>query len=270
MKPERRGNRVSHQTVTGRLTPSLVTALALAYLLAAVGIGMWFRRFTPEYDLSPESKETLRQAMGLVVTMSALVLGLLVESTRSVYDRNRTRMMETVAKFSLLHRMLTIHGPQAAEVRGKLQALMEEVKRRMWSDDADIRAGSKLTTQIGDEFYVAVLRLEAHDDAERALKAEAVSLANEIAQVRSLMQAESITSTSKPILKVVVLWLMMIFLGFSLIAPPNATANVALIASAVCVSGAIFLILEMNDPFDGVGRISSEPMLNVLRQTRRS
>jgi len=269
MKPERRGNRVSHQTVTGRLTPSLVTALALAYLLTAVWFGMWFRRSTPVHDLSPDTRDIVKQAMGLVVTMSALVLGLLVESTRSVYDRNRTRMMETVAKFSLLHRMLTIYGPQAAEVRGKLQALMEEVKRRMWSDDADIRAGSKLTTQIGDEFYVAVLRLEAHDDAERALKAEAVSLANEIAQVRSLMQAESLPSISKPMLIMLVHWLVMIFFSTSLIAPPSSTANFALIASALCVAGAIFLILELDRPFNGFLRISSEPMVKVLRRFER-
>jgi len=65
---------------------------------------------------------------------------------------------------------------------------------------------------------------------------------------------------------VVVLWLVMIFLGFSLIAPPNATASFALIASALCVAGAIFLIRELDRPFDGLMRISSEPMLNVLRQ----
>jgi hypothetical protein len=80
------------------------------------------------------------------------------------------------------------------------------------------------------------------------------------------MQAESTPAISKPFLIVVVLWLVMIFLAFSLIAPPNATANFALIASALCATGAIFLILELNRPFGGLMRISSEPMLNVLGQ----
>ena len=81
-----------------------------------------------------------------------------------------------------------------------------------------------------------------------------------------IMMAEATPSISKPMLIVVVLRLVMIFLGFSLIAPPNATASLALIASALCVAGAIFLIRELDRPFDGLMRISSEPMLNVLRQ----
>jgi len=150
-----------------------------------------------------------------------------------------------------------------------LCGLFEEIMGRMWSDDADIRAGSKLPNEIGDEFYVAVLSLEAHSDAESALKAQAVSLVHEIAQVRYLMQAESLPSISKPMLVMLVHWLVMILFCTSLIAPPSGTANFALIVSAFCVAGAIFLILELDRPFTGFLRISSEPMLNVLRQFGR-
>jgi hypothetical protein len=146
---------------------------------------------------------------------------------------------------------------------------MEESMRRMWPDVVDTPAQSKPANYIGDAFYAALLRLEAHDDTERTLKAQAVSLTVEIGQLRSLMDAESTTSISKPMLVVVVLWLVQIFLCFSLIAPPNATANFALIASALCVAGAIFLILELDRPFSGLLRISSEPMLNVLRQLEK-
>ena len=136
----------------------------------------------------------------------------------------------------------------------------------MWPDVTDTPAQSKPVNYIGDAFYVALLRLETHDDTERALKAQAVSVIVDIGQVRSFMEAESTTSISKAMLIVVVLWLVMIFLGFSLIAPANATANFALIASALGAAGAIFLILELDHPFSGLMRISSEPMLNVLRQ----
>ena len=137
----------------------------------------------------------------------------------------------------------------------------------MWSDNADVPA--QFNPKTFDSFYGALVRLEARDDAERALKAQAVNLILEIGQLRSLMMAESTTSISTPMLIVVVLWLVMIFLGFSLMAPPNATANFALIASALCAAGAIFLILELDRPFDGLMRISSEPMLNVLRELGR-
>jgi hypothetical protein len=191
---------------------------------------------------------------------------LLVNSAKTSYDTTRTQVMQKASKYALLDRLLVIYGPRAAEVRGKLPALIEESTRHMWPDAADTPAQSKRVTEMGNAFYVAVLRLEARDDTERALKAQAVSLTLELGQLNSLMQAESTTSISKPMLVVVVLWLVIIFLAFSLVAPPNGTVNFALIASALCVAGAIFLILELDQPFEGLLRISSEPMLNVLRQ----
>jgi membrane-bound ClpP family serine protease len=67
-------------------------------------------------------------------------------------------------------------------------------------------------------------------------------------------------------LVVVVAWLVLIFVGFSAIAPPNATARLSLVASALCSAGAIFLILELDRPFDGLLHISSEQMMKVLTQ----
>ena len=248
------------------MSTSLTTAMASACLLAAVWIGMWLRRFLPEHHLSPDSRDTVKLAMGLVATMTALLLGLLVSSAKTSYETTRIQVLEVAAKFALLDRVLGIYGPQSAEVRSDLHSLIEEATRRMWPDDADIPAQSKPKAEIGNAFYVALLKLEARDDAERTLKAQAVNLTLEIGQLRSLMRVEATASISKPMVIVVVLWLVVIFLGFSLIAPPNSTAKFALLASALCAAGAIFLILELDHPFDGLMRISSEPMLNVLRQ----
>jgi hypothetical protein len=248
------------------MNTALTTAIVSACLLAAVWIGVWLRRFLPEDHLSPHSRDSVKLAMGLVATMSALLLGLLVSSAKTSYDTTRIQVMQVAAKFALLDRVLAIYGPPAAKVRGELHALMEESTRRLWPHEAGLGAPSMLKTQMGNAFYLAVLKLEARDDTERTLKAQAESMTIELGQLRSLIEAESISSISKPMLAVVVLWLVVIFFGFSLVAPPNATANFALIASALCVTGALFLILELDRPFDGILRISSEPMLNVLRQ----
>jgi len=245
---------------------SLTTAIASACLLAAVWMGMWLRRFLPEHHLSPDSRDTVKLAMNLIATMSALLLGLLVNSAKNSYDTTCIQVMQRASKFALLDRVLTIYGPQAAGVRGQLHALVEEATRQMWPDSAATLAPSKPNPEVGNVFYLALLRLEERDETERARKAQAVGLTVELGQLHSLMQAESTTATSKPMLIVVVLWLVMIFLSFGLIAPPNATTRFALIASALCAAGAIFLMLELDRPFDGLMRISSEPMLNVLRQ----
>jgi hypothetical protein len=63
---------------------------------------------------------------------------------------------------------------------------------------------------------------------------------------------------------VLVSWLVVIFFGFSLLAPANAMSTLALVAGAFSVACAVFIILELNYPFAGVIRIPSEPMTNVL------
>jgi hypothetical protein len=101
---------------------------------------------------------------------------------------------------------------------------------------------------------------------QAALKTQAASLAVDLGQVRTLLAAQSVPSISKPMLVILVLWLVVIFLGFSVLAPSNTTTILALMVSALAVSGAILLILELDEPFGGLIGISSEPMVNALHQ----
>ena len=114
--------------------------------------------------------------------------------------------------------------------------------------------------------YGAIQRLSPQNDTQVALKSQAATSAIDLAQVRSLLAAQSVASISKPMLIIVVSWLVIIFLGFSVLAPPNATAILALMVSALAVAGAILLILELDQPFGGLIQISSEPMVNALQQ----
>lgn len=248
------------------MNATLTTALVAACLFVAVWKGTWLRRFLPEDHLSEDSRDTVKLAMGLVATMAALVLGLLVNSAKTSYDTTRTQVMMKAAKYAFLDRVLGIYGPQAAEVRGGLRALVEGETRRLWPDDGQATGPTNAQYQMGNAFYLTLLKLEAQDDTQRTLKAQAVSLVVELGGLLTLMEAESSTSISKPMLVMVVLWIVTIFVGFSVIAPPNATTKFSLIASAVCVAGAIFLILELDRPFSGLLHISSEPMVKVLGQ----
>jgi hypothetical protein len=196
----------------------------------------------------------VKLAMGLVATMAALVLGLLVSSAKGTYDTARSEVIQMTAKVAFLDRVLAIYGPEAAEPRGELRAAVADAARRIWSTDPSGVAQLAPNQQAGDALYIAIERLSPHDDAQRMLKG----------QVTTLMVAQSIPSISKPMLIILVSWLVVIFFGFSLLAPANATTTLALVASAFSVAGAIFLILELDHPFGGLIRIPSEPMINVL------
>jgi hypothetical protein len=243
---------------------TLISVTLFVALVGAAFLGRRVRRYLPEDHLSADSKDAVKLAMGLVATMTALVLGLLVSSAKGTYDTARSEVIQMAAKVAFLDRVLALYGPEAAEARGELRAVVADAAQRIWSTDPSGAAQLVPNQQAGDALYVAIQRLSPHDDAQRMLKGQVTTLMVDLGQLRSLLVAQSIPSISKPMLIILVSWLVVIFFGFSLLAPPNATTTLALIASAFSVAGAIFLILELDQPFGGVIRIPSEPMINVL------
>ena len=139
----------------------------------------------------------------------------------------------------------------------------------MWPEEVRLPAQLAPNTQAGNVVYGIVQALSPHDDAQHKLKEQAISVGIDIGQLRSLLVAQSVPSISMPMLIILVSWLVIIFLGFSVLAPSNPTVMFAFIISAVAVSGAIFLILELDEPFGGFLRISSEPMMNALHQLEK-
>ena len=168
------------------------------------------------------------------------------------------------AKVAFLDRVLVLYGPETAEARRDLRLAVADAIRRIWPTDKGGSAQLIPNQQVGDAVYVTIQRLSPHDDTQRALKAQLATLMVELGQLRSLLVAQSIPSISEPMLIILVSWLVVIFFGFSLVAPPNATTTLALVASAFSVAGAIFLILELDHPFGGLIHIPSEPLTIVL------
>jgi len=248
------------------MNTTLTALFVFGFLIGTVLLGMGLRRVLPEDHLSAESKDVVKLAMGLVATMAALVLGLLVSSAKGAYDTERSEVIQMAAKIAFLERLLSVYGPEAAEARAQVRQTLEEAVRQMWPEEARRPALLAPNVQAGNVAYAAIQHLAPNDDAQRGAKAQAMTLATDIGQLRSLLVAQSVASISIPMLIILVFWLAIIFLGFSVLAPPNATAIVALMISALAVSGAIFLILELDQPFGGLIRISSEPMLNALHQ----
>jgi hypothetical protein len=242
----------------------LIVAALFACLVGAALLGRFVHRYLPGDHLSADSRDAVKLAMGLVATMTALVLGLLVSSAKEAYDTKRSEVIQMAAKVAFLDRVLALYGSEAAQARSDLRAAVADAARRIWQTEQSGPAQLAPNQQVGDSLYLAFQRVSPHDDTQRALKAQVATLMVDLGELRSLLVAQSIPSISKPMLMILVSWLVVIFFGFSLIAPPNATTTLALVASAFSVACAIFLILELDHPFGGLIHIPSEPITNVL------
>ena len=251
------------------MTSTATGLCVFACVFGAAASAMLVRNALPKHHLSADTKDLVKLAMGLVATMAALVLGLLVASTKGAYDTQKAEVVQMAGKVAFLDRMLAHYGPEAAEARVVLRRALEVAITRIWPENKLSAAQLAPTAASGEALLDALQNLAAQNDAQRSLKAQALAMAAELGQMRWLLFEQAGSSISTPLLVIVVFWLAILFFSFGLFGPSNTTAVAALLVAALSVSASVFLILELDQPFRGLVRISSQPMLNALSQLGR-
>ena len=238
-----------------------IRLIVLACVFGAALIGMFLRAVLPEQHLSADSKDTVRLGIGVISTMAALVLGLLVASAKNFYDAQSNELTQMSANVILLDRVLAHYGPEAKEARDLLRGAVARTLNLIWHQD---HSEMVPTAAGGEVLYDKIQALSPKNDAQHALQAQASSMAIDLGKLRWLMFEQGSTSISLPLLWMLVFWLVIVFTSFGLFAPSNPTVIATLFLCALSVSGAIFLILEMYTPFGGLMQISSAPLRNAL------
>jgi maleate cis-trans isomerase len=143
-----------------------ITALIVfGCLVGAVLIGRTFRGLLPEAHLSAESKDAMKLAIGLLATVSALVLGLLVSSAKGAYDAERSEVILMASKITFLGRVLDAYGPEAADVRALLRNTADEAIQKMWPEETRRPVQLAPDAQAGNVVYGVLQSLSPHDDA---------------------------------------------------------------------------------------------------------
>jgi hypothetical protein len=245
-----------------------IASTVLAGSYGAALLGMVLNIKLPDRHLDPNSRDVVKLVMGLIATMSALVLSLLIASASSSYNQQSSELQALSANIILLDRTLESYGPGAKVVRDSLRDVVRQTHDRIWSPGG-VRPEvlNSAETQNAARANIEQLnRLSPTTDMERLMQSRAIQQADGISQARLLMFEQLGSSIPRPFLTVLVFWICTLFLGFGLFSSPNLTITVALLVGALSVACAIFLILELNDPYRGLMRISDEPLRNAMAQ----
>jgi hypothetical protein len=221
-------------------------------------LGMFLHAILPEHHLSVESKSVLNLVIGLIGTMAALVLGLLIATAQGSYSTRNNEFTQMSANIILMDRMLAHYGPETKEARELLRGAVTH-----WLQQSSFESG---TSKGGEVIYDVIQGLSPKNDTQRSLQGQALTMAFNLGQTRWLLFEQSGRSIPTAFLVVLVFWLSVIFASFGLFAPRNATVVIALFVGALSVSGAIFLILELDLPFHGLMQISDVSLRNALAQ----
>lgn len=255
-----------------------VSGIIFGCVFAAALLGLLMRTRLPEHHLSPEAKDLVKLVVGVIGTMTALVLGLLVASAKSSYDAQRSGVSQLAANVTMLDRALapyvkqtqgTPEGKKAEEVRELLRASVADLVRRTWPQEHTVQQSSEGvgSERRYEEVFERVLALEPKSDAQKTLHAQALRVLIDTGQMRSNLAAQQRASSIPiPFLMVMVVWMALILVSFGLFAPRNATAVLSLALCALVVSSSLLLVLELDHPFDGMIQISSQPLRSALEQ----
>lgn len=261
---------------TTRDPVSIVSSLVIALLsfvviFGSALFGMFVRHFLPEHHLRDDTRDTVKLGAGLIATLAALVLGLLVGSAKSSFDSVNAGITQAAVRVILMDRTLARYGPEAHDAREQLRRGFAASIEAAWPDQ---KTGVSGLTAIERSNAIETLqetieKLRPASELQRSLHARLRELADDMAHARWLVVEQQRIGLPTILLVVLVLWLAILYGTFGLFAPRNATVIVVLLVCALSAAASLFLILELNRPLEGMIKASRAPMVNALEQLGR-
>src|SRR4029453_8134902 len=212
----------SHLGVS-RMGPVAIGLLAFGLALAGILLGSVLQRRLPTSQFSPESKEVVKLSLGIVATLSALVLGLLVASAKTTYSAREGEINQITAYVILLDNLLAKYGEGAQAARASLRQAIPPMVDHIWKEaqSAPVQSAPFKASAEGEAFYQHLQELQPTNDLKRGVKEGKIEVALELAKARLVLFSHLGSSIPFPFLAVLLLWMTILFAGFSLLAPPN-------------------------------------------------
>ena len=247
----------------------LIAALVLGCTLLGAGAGFSIRRLLPETHLSGESREVIKQGFGLIATMVALVLGLLVASAKSAFDAQNTGFGQLSTSIILLDRSLAQYGPEAKSARDRLRGTVVSTIDLLWParrSQPVLGMDARGITANGGSLFEAIRDLSPKNDSQRAIQTQALQTGADLTKIRWTLSQPAAPLLPAPFLVVLVCWLAVLFASFGLLTPRNPTVVVTLFICALSLAGAMFLIIDLGEPFGGLIRVSDDSLRYALSQ----
>jgi hypothetical protein len=244
----------------------LISLLVFALVFGGALAGMAVRPLLSEHHLHADSRDAVKLTAGLIGTLTALVLGLLIASAKNTFDQKTNQVRQLTATIVFMDDLLAQYGPEAASLRQLLRQSIPPLADRVWREQPG-RASKPAGFQSSAEAWVfenALERLSLSNDTQRSLQSRVVQAFADAARIRLQLFTQAGGSIPSPFLVIMVFWLSAIFVSVTLFARPNLVVTISLLVCALSFAGAIFLVLELDDPFTGLMGISSATLRSAL------
>jgi hypothetical protein len=244
----------------------LLASTAFVCVFTGALAGLWLNAYLPEHHRSQASHDAIKLGTGMISVLASLVLGLLTASVKTSFDTTDAQMRSFAATLIQLDQALRVYGPETARLRDELRDYTALAIVNQWPHEhthptqmEDNTAGQKL-----DQVHLAVLQLKPGDPQQQAMRDSALKLIDSALQTRWLLIERAETSIQPVFMVILITWITLIFVSFGYNAPRNATVIVSFFICAAALAACMFLIVEMDGPFDGLIVVSSHAMRDAL------
>jgi hypothetical protein len=246
-----------------------VGLVVLVVVFASAVIGSLIRRKLPESHFTDETRNVITLSMGVVGTLTALVLGLLIATASGTFNTRNQEVTTLAAKMIQLDRLLRLFGPDVDDERELLRNYMTMQLKDLFPEGrAKPVPDNPKTIVLFEELEDRLSAIVGNSPHQKWVLSQARAQATAIADLRWLLIEQNIIGIPVPVLIVVVFWLCLLFMSFGLFSPRNATVTVALFLCVIAVAGAVQTILDLSRPFEGVVRVSDKPLRHALDVTK--
>lgn len=266
-----------HFDSVGRGAPfdwtEMFTGVGLAAFCCIFGAGLaglLLQKIVPQNQRTEATQKMVQITMNVVAILAALVLGLLIASTKTSFDTRSKEIEQFSANLTLLDRELLHFGQEQKDLRALLRDFTTRKIAQTWPTDhgSQPAVDDVQTVQMLDDIEDRLRVLTPQTEIERLARSSALQLAGELKRTNRLLTVQESGRTPRPFLVVVIFWVSVLFVSYTIFAPFNATVIATMLVAALSVSIAVNLIFDMDQPFLGFVKVSSAPMEQALEKMK--
>ena len=252
------------------MDPTSVFIVTLICLFGSSMGGLLLFKYFPPPHRSEETRRVIRSIAGIFVTMTALVMGLMINTAKTRFDGINRDLHSYATNLILLDRTLVTFGPGTTETRARLHAYVARAAGKGSFVNNDPLLVSDLTSeQMLNAVGEALRAIEPDTDQSLAVWNDARREYGKVVELRWALVEQAESSIPPPMLVLVICWLVLVFGSYGYGAPSNATVVLSLLLAALLIAAALDLTTDLDLPYSGYISVSPAPLQRAMAEIRR-
>src|SRR6516165_9043562 len=146
-----------------------LSCLIFVLTLGGILLGALLRRALPEHNLSEDSQDVVRFGVGLIATIAALLLGVLIAAAKTSFDTQSTQITQITADIILLDNLLAEYGPEARPIREQMRSIISPLADRLWREKQASTTAPFEFSATREKPYLAIQALSPQNGLQHSL-----------------------------------------------------------------------------------------------------